>query len=118
MERRSARFVVLVLGPLLLIVGALAMAGRSAPSGSLAPDVAQLDGVVVGVESQGLDRVGAFTLRAADGRTIRFRIGVLENGAQFPPGHLAEHQATAQKVRVTYRTEGSDLVAYRLEDAP
>ena len=43
-------------------------------------------------------------------------IGILENGAQFPPGHLAEHMANASPVRVFFRDEGGQLVVYRLED--
>ncbi len=54
----------------------------------------------------------------ADGRTVEFRIGQLENGAQFPPGHLGVHQADAVPVRVTYRDENGEHVAIRLEDAP
>ena len=44
-------------------------------------------------------------------------LGDLENGTEFPPGHLVEHQATAQPVRVWYRTENGARVAVRLEDA-
>ena len=36
---------------------------------------------------------------------------------QFPPGHLAEHQATAAPVRVWYRMRGDERYALRLEDA-
>jgi hypothetical protein len=43
---------------------------------------------------------------------------VLENGAQFAPGHLVEHQASGQPVRVWYQTDGGANVAIRLEDAP
>ena len=49
---------------------------------------------------------------------MTFKIGTLENGAEFPPGHLAEHLATSSPVRVYFRAEGPDLVVYRLEDAP
>lgn len=42
----------------------------------------------------------------------------LENGAEFPPGHLAEHQATAELVVVTYQYQGIDRVALRIDDAP
>jgi hypothetical protein len=49
---------------------------------------------------------------------VTFRIGTLENGAQFAPGHLLEHRATGAKVVVTYRQENGDLVAVRIEDAP
>ena len=59
-----------------------------------------------------------FTLLTPDGRELEFTIGTLENGAQFPPGHLAEHQALASPIRVWYRTEDGALVAFRLEDSP
>ena len=76
-------------------------------------------GVIVGVDSEGIDKVRGFTLRTTDGLTIEFGIGMLENAAAFPPGHLVEHQATAQPVRVWYRTDSDmDLVAVRIEDAP
>lgn len=75
-------------------------------------------GVIVRVESEGLDRVRGFTLRTDDGTSIAFTLGALENGALFPPGHLAEHQATAEHVRVSYRTEGQLKVATRIDDAP
>jgi hypothetical protein len=75
-------------------------------------------GLVVAVDTSGLTDVRGFTIRTNDGRTMAFRIGVLENGAQFPPGHLLEHAATGVKVVVTYRQEDGELVAIRLEDAP
>jgi hypothetical protein len=43
-------------------------------------------------------------------------MGPLENGAAFPPGHLAEHQATAEPVRVSFRLEDGARVAYRIDD--
>ena len=75
-------------------------------------------GVVLRVDATGLTQVSGFTLRTDDGRETTYRIGALENGAEFPPGHLAEHVATAGRVRVFYREEGGARVAYRLEDAP
>jgi len=77
-----------------------------------------IDGVLTDIDSEGLTQVTAFTIRTSDGRSITFKIGTLENGAQFPPGHLAEHLATSSPVRVYFRAEGPDLVVYRLEDAP
>ena len=74
-------------------------------------------GVIVGVESAGLDKVRGFNLRTTDQGTLVFVIGDLENGAEFPPGHLVEHQATAQPVRVWYRTKDGEKVAIRLDDA-
>ena len=56
--------------------------------------------------------------RTADGRTVDFRVGALENASSFPPGHLAEHKVTLIPVRVTYVEEAGEPVAVRLEDAP
>ena len=61
--------------------------------------------------------VHSFTLRANDGQRLTFGLAELQNGTQFPPGHLAEHQATSQPVRVFYRDAGGTLQALRLEDA-
>jgi hypothetical protein len=74
-------------------------------------------GVVTAVDAASLTDVRGFTIRTPDGRTVTFRMGQLENGAQFPPGHLGEHMATAVPVVVTYRDEGGNRVAVRLEDA-
>lgn len=81
------------------------------------PRSEQVVGVVVDVQSEGLDRVSTFTVRPLDGRLVELSIGVLENGTEFPPGHLAEHQVTSRPVRVWYREEGGLLVAFRIEDA-
>ena len=74
-------------------------------------------GLLTGIDAEGLTRVTGFRLRTDDGEEIPFRIGILENGAEFPPGHLAEHMATTTKVRVFFRDEGGERVVYRLEDA-
>ncbi|HYM84850.1 MAG TPA: hypothetical protein VEY67_11940 [Candidatus Dormibacteraeota bacterium] len=96
-------------------------AAASVPSGSPAAQASvpasPVVGVVTKVDSAGLDKVSGFTLRTQDGQVLVVAIGVLENGAQFPPGHLAEHLATAAPVRVWFRDEGARLVAYRIEDA-
>ncbi len=86
-------------------------------SGSAAP-TSPVDGVLIHIDAAGLSQVTGFTLRLATGREITFKIGTLENGDQFPPGHLAEHLATSTPIRVYFRPQGSDLVVYRLEDAP
>ena len=117
MDRRTRNLFALVL---VLVVaasaGAAILLNRSTTPGSAtAPSVV---GVIVGVESEGLDRVRGFTLRTAGGVAESFAIGALENGTAFPPGHLVEHQATAQPVRVWYQVQGSTMVAIRLEDAP
>jgi hypothetical protein len=75
-------------------------------------------GLVIAVDSSGLTNVRGFTIRTDDGRTVAFRIGALENGAQFAPGHLLEHRATGVKIVVTYRQVNGEFVAIRLDDAP
>jgi len=74
-------------------------------------------GVVIAVDAASLTDVRGFTIRTADGRTVVFRLGELENGTEFPPGHLGEHVATAVPVLVTYRDDGGDRVVVRLDDA-
>ena len=82
------------------------------PSGTTA-----VEGVIVGVDSQSLSDVRSFDLRTADGTVRTFGLAALENGTEFPPGHLVEHSATAEPVRVWYRTEAVVDLAVRLEDA-
>ena len=100
--------------------GPIATSSLSVPASGTpgAEPTSPVDGVLTDIESEGLTKVTAFILRTSDGRSILFKIGTLENGAEFPPGHLAEHLATSLPVRVYFRAEGPDLVAYRLEDAP
>jgi hypothetical protein len=82
------------------------------------PESGEVVGVVVAVDSQGLGQVRGFTLRLPGGEQQTFSLRALQNGTTFPPGHLAEHQATAAPVRVTYRMEGTERLAIQLEDAP
>ena len=81
------------------------------------PATTSVEGVIVAIDGSGLSDVRGFTLRRPGGETLEFRIGELENGNEFPPGHLAEHQATAEPVDVYYRVEGNERFAIRLEDA-
>lgn len=75
-------------------------------------------GVIVAIDSAGLSEVTGFTLRLSGGSQLRFRVlAPLENGAQFPLGHLSEHLATAAPVRVFFRRSADLLVVYRIEDA-
>lgn len=82
------------------------------------PETGEVVGVVVAVDSEGLGQVRSFTLRLPGGEQQAFSLRALQNGTAFPPGHLAEHQATAAPVLVTYRVEGTERLAIRLEDAP
>lgn len=99
--------------------GAALILGGGSP-GSIAsppPQTTEVVGVIVAVDARGLDDVRGFTLRREGGEQLEFSLAALENATQFPPGHLAEHQATAEPVRVWYREEGGVHQAIRLEDA-
>lgn len=106
---------------LALAVAGCGGAGTLSPSPSPAPSVSApgspVTGVLLKVDSAGLSSVTGFTLRTADGLVLDFTIGTLENGAEFPPGHLTEHLASAAPVRVFFRVDGGRLVVYRIEDA-
>jgi hypothetical protein len=105
----------------LLVVAAVA--AGCVPGGSLAPPAtpsitSPVEGVVVSVDAAGIGDVRGFTLRPANSPfSFGFILGTLENPTEFPPSHLAEHQATSQPVRVYFRTANGIHTAYRLEDA-
>lgn len=91
--------------------------GTPAPLTSVPSDVASpVTGVLTRIDATGLTQVTGFMLRLNDGREIGFRIGLLENGSVFPPGHLAEHFQALSPIRVFFHRDGDALVVYRLED--
>ncbi len=101
MDRRTRNLFALVFGVLVVVTGAAALLlGGTSAAPAPPADATSVVGVIVGVDSQGLDKVSGFTLKTTDQGSLVFVMGVLENGAQFPPGHLVEHQSTAAPVRV------------------
>jgi len=80
------------------------------------PATTEVVGVVVGVVGEGLADIRGFRLRVEGGDILDFDLRALENGSEFPPGHLAEHQATADPVRVWYTVDGADRLAIKVED--
>ena len=105
------------IGILVLLAAAQQLAGRPTAS----PDVSSpVHGVIIAVDSAGLGDVRGFTLRPSSGPfAFAFELGTLENPTEFPPGHLAEHLASSQPVRVYFRrAEDGGHIVYRLEDAP
>ena len=86
---------------------------------SVVPSVTQeMTGVVVAIDGESLTDVRGFTLRRPGGELVEFSLRALENPSHLPPGHLAEHQATAAPVRVWWRMDGSERLAIRVDDAP
>ena len=120
MDRDTRRTFAIVLFVLVVGVGVATALLQGSPSGGGdgPPGTTAVDGVIVGVDGEGLGDVRSFDLRLGDGSVRTFGLSELENGVEFPPGHLAEHQLTAEPVRVWYRTEGDVDLAIRLEDAP
>lgn len=119
MDRRTRNLFLIALAVFVAITGTAAVLLSSStirdpavPSGA-----ATAVGVITHLDQKGLGAVTGMTLRSSDGQTLDFVVGQLENSAEFPPGHLATHQATGQPVRVWYRMQGSERVAYRIEDA-
>lgn len=87
------------------------------PASAGAPATSPITGVVVHVESTGLNQVTSFDLRTTDGEVYTFELSRLEPDSQFPPGHLTEHQAGAEPIRVHFTVDGQTIFAARLEDA-
>ena len=107
---------------LLLIAAVLIAAcgsGTSSPLAGETPDFSSpVVGVVVAVDSAGLSDVRSFSLRTDSGFAIELQLAdPLENATEFPLGHLGEHLASSELVRVWFREEAGDRVAYRIEDA-
>jgi hypothetical protein len=123
-DRGTRNIFLWVIAALIVVTGTVVVISNTAsstpsPSASLAPlpsDTPQAVGVIVAIDAASLADVRTFTLRTTDGRRLVFGLTELQNGTQFPPGHLAEHQATAQPVRVFYRDAAGTLQALRLED--
>jgi hypothetical protein len=117
MDRGTFRLFVAALAVVVVAVAVAAAVFGGTARDPEAPQGQEAVGIVSSINSEGLTNVRGFTLLMPDRRELQFVIGALENGAEFPPGHLAEHQALASPIRVWYRTEGDALVAFRLEDA-
>ena len=106
---------------MLLAALVLACAGGCTNGSSASPSSSDVSspaqGVIVAIDAVSLSDVRGFTLRTPGGSTVRFTLGLLEDATEFPPGHLAEHQATSSPVLVYFRVENGERVVYRLEDA-
>jgi hypothetical protein len=118
-DRRTRNLFALVLVVIVAVTGgaALLLSDTTLLDPDGPPETRSVEGVIVAVDGSGLADIRGFTLRRPGGETLEFRLGELENAVEFPPGHLAEHQATAQPVAVYYRIEGGQLFVVRLEDA-
>jgi hypothetical protein len=76
-------------------------------------------GLITDVQGSGPAAVDRFTLRTDDGRVLTLRVDPARLSADsFVPAHLREHLASGVRVLVSYESEGDQLVATRLADAP
>ena len=118
MDRGTRRLFFGALLGLVVVVGLVTILPSPPPADpGPSPGTTAIEGVIVAVDAEGLGDVRTFDLRTTDGVVRTFSLAALENGVEFPPGHLIEHSATAQPVRVWFRTEAGEDLAIRLEDA-
>jgi hypothetical protein len=118
MDRATRRLFVGAVIALVILVGSVTfLLGDPSGPADGPPGTTPIEGVIVGVDQEGVLSISSFELRTADGSIRRFGLAELENGAEFPPGHLVEHSVTAEPVRVWYREEPEVDQAIRLEDA-
>lgn len=90
----------------MLLVACGGAADEGAPS--------ELTGVIVDVTSSGLNQVSSFELRA-EGTNHAIHIDDdVDYG--FPLGHLQEHVASAEPVRVELEERDGELFALTIED--
>lgn len=120
MDRRTRRLFAATLGVLVLLVGGIALLSGNVNQDHqpVGPDAKSATGVIVAIDSGGLADVRGFTLRLDGGPTMDFLLDRLQTSTTFPPGHFAEHQATAEPVKVWYEDVAGVHFALRVEDAP
>ena len=101
----------------LAIAGALSACGSDSGSeaqpGTDAPE--SITGIVVDIESGGLNEVSRFELKDGD-ETFTILIDE-EVDYGFPLGHLSEHMSGALPVKVDIEERDGDLYAQTIEDA-
>jgi hypothetical protein len=75
----------------------------------------EVTGVLLDVESQGVDDVESFTLKDGDETYEIFIADDVDYG--FPLGHLSEHLSTGDPVRVPLEERDGRLYALSIDDA-
>jgi hypothetical protein len=78
----------------------------------------QVTGFVVDVRTRPPLGVDSFDLLAGDGQRLTFQVGQLDVSNGFDAAHLVTHKITLQTVVVSFRRDGSTLIAVRLADGP
>lgn len=120
MDRRTRNLFAILLVVVIAVTGGAALifgGSGTKPEPSSLPR-SFMTGVVVAVDARSLTDVRSFDLRISPDAIRTFGLANLENGVEFPPGHLNEHMATASPIRVYYRVIDGVNQAIRIEDAP
>ena len=71
-------------------------------------------GVIVGIESRGLNEVESFTVKTGD-RRVKILVDD-DTEFSFTPSHLNEHRATGEPVAVKVDRRDGNLVALSVQD--
>jgi hypothetical protein len=97
-----------------IVLLSLALVVAACSPGAESSDARSVTGVVVDVESTGLNEVTSFELRADDATTTIYIDEDVEYG--FPLGHLNAHMTSAEPVRVETDDRDGRLYAQSIED--
>lgn len=112
-------FAALLIGVLVVTGGAALILGGSRPATDAGAPTAMdaVVGVIVDVQADSLTKARLIQVRTPSGEVIAFDLTRLTGAALIPPGHLTEHQVTAEPVRVSYQSEAGARFAVRVDDA-
>src|SRR5438067_3455696 len=83
------------------------------------PPSASVRGVLLDVEAPSLTQVDTFSVRDDHGKVWDFHAAPDFNAGAthvMTPGHMRQHMALGDPVTITYRSEGSTLVALAATD--
>ena len=101
----------------LLALLAASVAACAAPAATA--QTRTVRGVLLDVESPGIQKVNSFTLRTDDGQQMHFATAPDFNQGVahvMTPGHMRQHMALGDPVEVTYRDQDGTLVALSATD--
>jgi hypothetical protein len=73
-------------------------------------------GIVIAAQGPDSASVTNFTLRTYDGKTLQFKVGVLDLNNGLPAPHLREHLVNGVPIFVTYHMDNGANVATRYVD--
>lgn len=85
------------------------------PPAAEADAPSEVTGVLLDVESEGVDEVVSFTLKDGDDTYEIFIADDVDYG--FPLGHLSEHLSTGDPVKVPLEERDGKLYALSIDDA-